>query len=102
MRRPVYEEPCWPQATPQNKSDNKKENTMTLTIPSGESCLDRLCLVIHTPVTIHLTNGVKLTGAITEVLTDGFILSRDGVSQVVFRHAAATVLPTDGNATVAS
>lgn len=44
-------------------------------------------------VTIFLTNGVKLQGVIVEVSTDSLTLKRDGITQLVFRQAIATILP---------
>lgn len=54
----------------------------------------------ETPVTVFLTNGVKLSGVITTVFQQdayeytGIILSRDGVSQMVEQHAIATIMPS--------
>lgn len=56
----------------------------------------------NTPVTVFLTNGVKLGGSITDVEAvqeDGKItvesinLTRDGITQLIFRQAIATVMP---------
>lgn len=49
----------------------------------------------HSPVTVFLTNGVKLSGAITAVDEQCMTLARDGVTQLVMRHAVATVMPQD-------
>ena len=49
----------------------------------------------HSPVTVFLTNGVKLSGSITYVDEDAMTLARDGVTQLIFRHAIATVMPQD-------
>jgi len=49
----------------------------------------------HAPVTIFLTNGVKLSGNITYVDEDACTLSRAGVTQLIFKHAIATVMPQD-------
>lgn len=49
----------------------------------------------HSPVTVFLTNGVKLSGSITWVDEDCVTLVRDGVTQLIFRHAVATVMPQD-------
>ena len=45
------------------------------------------------PVSIYLSNGVSLKGTITETCNDGFLLTRDNVTQLVLFHALATVLP---------
>ncbi|RYG62040.1 MAG: RNA chaperone Hfq [Alphaproteobacteria bacterium] len=49
----------------------------------------------HAPVTVFLTNGVKLSGSITYVDEEALTLSRDGVTQLIFKHAIATVMPQD-------
>ena len=49
----------------------------------------------HAPVTVFLTNGVKLSGSITYVDADAMTLARDGVTQLIFKHAIATVMPQD-------
>lgn len=49
----------------------------------------------HAPVTVFLTNGVKLSGSITYVDEDAMTLARDGVTQLIFKHAIATVMPQD-------
>ena len=48
------------------------------------------------PVTVFLTNGVKLGGVITKQDKDSLILSRAGNSQMVYKHAIATILPNNG------
>jgi host factor-I protein len=53
-------------------------------------------LVAHrSPTTIFLTNGVKLSGIVTFVDEDCLTLSRDGVTQLVMKHAISTVMPQD-------
>jgi host factor-I protein len=46
-------------------------------------------------VTIFLTNGVKLSGTVTMVDHDCMTLSRDGVTQLIMKHAVSTVMPQD-------
>lgn len=46
------------------------------------------------PVTIFLVNGVKLQGAITWFDNFCLLLRRDGQSQLVYKHAISTVMPT--------
>lgn len=45
------------------------------------------------PVTVFLTNGVKLSGIITAYDNSSLVLARDGISQLVMFHAIATVMP---------
>lgn len=49
----------------------------------------------HAPVTVFLTNGVKLSGSITFVDEEALTLARDGVTQLILKHAIATVMPQD-------
>ncbi len=49
----------------------------------------------QSPVTVFLTNGVKLSGVLTFADAGAFTLSRDGVTQLVYQHAVATVMPAD-------
>jgi RNA chaperone Hfq len=51
---------------------------------------------IEQPLTVFLTNGVKLGGVITKQDKDSLILSRAGNSQMVYKHAIATILPNNG------
>ena len=47
-----------------------------------------------TPVTVFLINGVKLQGAITWFDNFCILLRRDGQSQLVYKHAVSTIMPT--------
>jgi host factor-I protein len=46
------------------------------------------------PVTMFLVNGVKLQGIITWFDNFSVLLRRDGHSQLVYKHAISTVMPT--------
>ena len=46
------------------------------------------------PVTIFLMNGVKLQGVITWFDNFCVLLRRDGQSQLVYKHAISTVMPS--------
>jgi host factor-I protein len=46
-----------------------------------------------TPVTVFLVNGVKLQGVITWYDNFCVLLRRDGLSQLVYKHAISTVMP---------
>ncbi len=46
------------------------------------------------PVTIFLVNGVKLQGIITWFDNFCVLLRRDGQSQLVYKHAISTVMPS--------
>ena len=47
-----------------------------------------------TPVTVYLISGVKLQGIITWFDNFSVLLRRDGHSQLVYKHAISTVMPT--------
>ena len=46
------------------------------------------------PVTIFLVNGVKLQGVVTWFDNFCVLLRRDGQSQLVYKHAISTVMPS--------
>ena len=45
------------------------------------------------PATVFLVNGVKLQGIITWFDNFSMLLRRDGVSQLVYKHAISTIMP---------
>ena len=45
-------------------------------------------------VTVFLINGVKLQGIITFFDDDSFLLRRDGHTQLVYKHAVSTIMPS--------
>jgi len=45
------------------------------------------------PLTIFLVNGVKLQGVVTWFDNFCVLLRRDGVSQLVYKHAVSTIMP---------
>ncbi len=47
-----------------------------------------------TPVTIFLVNGVKLQGIVTWFDNFSVLLRRDGHTQLVYKHAISTVMPS--------
>ncbi len=46
------------------------------------------------PVTTFLVNGVKLQGVITWFDNFCILLRRDGQSQLVYKHAISTIMPS--------
>ena len=46
------------------------------------------------PLTIFLVNGVKLQGVVTWFDNFCVLLRRDGQSQLVYKHAISTVMPS--------
>ena len=47
-----------------------------------------------TPLTIFLVNGVKLQGIVTWFDNFSVLLRRDGHTQLVYKHAISTVMPS--------
>jgi len=47
-----------------------------------------------TPVTVFLVNGVKLQGIATWFDNFSVLLRRDGHTQLVYKHAISTVMPS--------
>ncbi|VAW02581.1 RNA-binding protein Hfq [hydrothermal vent metagenome] len=47
-----------------------------------------------TPLTIFLVNGVKLQGVVTWFDNFCMLLRRDGHSQLVYKHAISTIMPS--------
>ena len=45
-------------------------------------------------VTVFLINGVKLQGVITWFDNFSILLRRDGQSQLVYKHAISTIMPS--------
>lgn len=52
----------------------------------------------RTSVTIFLVKGVKLQGVITWFDAFSLLLRRDGVSQLIYKHAMSTIMPADAPA----
>jgi len=48
----------------------------------------------RTPVTVFLVNGVKLQGIVTWFDNFSVLLRRDGHTQLVYKHAISTVMPS--------
>ena len=47
------------------------------------------------PVTVFLTNGVRLQGTVTAFDSYSVLLSRDRQAQLVYKHAISTILPSE-------
>ena len=48
-----------------------------------------------TPVTVFLVNGVKLQGIVTWFDNFSVLLRRDGHTQLIYKHAISTVMPSE-------
>jgi host factor-I protein len=79
----------------QNSGSNKR--TVKMTAEKSQNVQDVFLNYIRknkTPVTIFLVNGVKLQGIVTWFDNFSVLLRRDGHSQLVYKHAISTVMPT--------
>lgn len=47
-----------------------------------------------TPVTMFLVKGVKLQGIVTWFDNFSVLLRRDGQSQLIYKHAISTIMPS--------
>lgn len=47
-------------------------------------------------VTVFLINGVKLQGIITWFDENSLLLRRDGHTQLIYKHAVSTIMPSTG------
>jgi host factor-I protein len=45
------------------------------------------------PVTMFLKNGIKLQGYVTSFDTFCILLTRDGQSQIIYKHAISSIQP---------
>jgi host factor-I protein len=48
-----------------------------------------------TSVTIFLVNGVKLQGIVTWFDNFSLLLKKEGISQLVYKHAISTIMPAN-------
>ncbi len=46
------------------------------------------------PVTVFLVNGVKLQGLVVSFDNFSVLLRRDGHSQLIYKHAISTIMPS--------
>ncbi len=70
-----------------------------VTAPSGkgQSLQDQFLNLLRknkTPVTMFLVKGVKLQGIVTWFDNFSILLRRDGQSQLVYKHAVSTIMPS--------
>lgn len=68
-------------------SDNKSQNVQDVFLNTIRKSKN--------PVTVFLVNGVKLQGIITWFDNFSILLRRDNMSQLVYKHAISTIMPTN-------
>jgi host factor-I protein len=83
-----------------NICNNTKPNKKTRSRMSSEKSQNLQDVFLNnirknkTPVTVFLVNGVKLQGIVTWFDNFSVLLRRDNHSQLVYKHAISTVMPT--------
>lgn len=45
-------------------------------------------------ITIFLVNGIKLQGLVTHFDSEVILLRRDGHTQLIYKHAVSTIMPS--------
>jgi host factor-I protein len=78
------------------RGKNKKDQVNTMAQEKPQNLQDTFLNHVRKtklPVTVFLVNGVKLQGIITWFDNFCLLLRRDGVSQLVYKHAISTIMP---------
>ena len=75
------------------------EGSVPATAPAGkgQNLQDQFLNLLRknkTPVTMFLVKGVKLQGIVTWFDNFSILLRRDGQSQLVYKHAVSTIMPS--------
>jgi len=68
-----------------------------LPVGKGQNLQDQFLNLLRkhkTPVTMFLVKGVKLQGIVTWFDNFSILLRRDGQSQLVYKHAVSTIMPS--------
>lgn len=81
------------------KPDTPEEAPEPVSKPTGKSqnLQDQFLNLLRknkTPVTMFLVKGVKLQGIVTWFDNFSILLRRDGQSQLVYKHAISTIMPS--------
>ena len=69
----------------------------TITVDKKQNLQDTFLNSVRrakTPLTIFLVNGVKLQGVVSWFDNFCVLLRRDGQSQLVYKHAISTIMPS--------
>jgi host factor-I protein len=95
-------------ARPRSKPETVEETTPETSAPAaapvpasavikGQNLQDAFLNLLRknkTPVTMFLVKGVKLQGIVTWFDNFSILLRRDGQSQLVYKHAISTIMPS--------
>jgi host factor-I protein len=78
----------------QTEGDRRKIRTMAERSQNLQDLFLNSVRKSKNPLTIFLINGVKLTGVVTSFDNFCVLLRRDGHSQLVYKHAISTIMPS--------
>lgn len=82
---------------PAKESDATPEAAPITGGAKGQNLQDQFLNLLRknkTPVTMFLVKGVKLQGIVTWFDNFSILLRRDGQSQLVYKHAVSTIMPS--------
>lgn len=85
---------------PKAENETPAEAAEVLSAPAtgkGQNLQDQFLNLLRknkTPVTMFLVKGVKLQGIVTWFDNFSILLRRDGQSQLVYKHAVSTIMPS--------
>ena len=85
-----------PRATPPAEAEDDA-GAPPLVAGKGQNLQDQFLNLLRknkTPVTMFLVKGVKLQGIVTWFDNFSILLRRDGQSQLVYKHAISTIMPS--------
>jgi host factor-I protein len=74
--------------------DDKRDNPVTEKKQNLQDTFLNSVRKTKTPLTIFLVNGVKLQGVVSWFDNFCVLLRRDGQSQLVYKHAISTIMPS--------
>ncbi|MDE8653876.1 RNA chaperone Hfq [Novosphingobium album (ex Liu et al. 2023)] len=86
-----------PASAPETASAPAEALTPQLSGKPGQNLQDQFLNLLRknkTPVTMFLVKGVKLQGIVTWFDNFSILLRRDGQSQLVYKHAISTIMPS--------
>lgn len=84
-------------ARPKPAAAEPAETKASAPAKGGQSLQDAFLNLLRknkTPVTMFLVKGVKLQGIVTWFDNFSILLRRDGQSQLVYKHAISTIMPS--------
>ena len=76
------------------ETTNKKDKTMSQETQDIQSDFLNDLRKNKVSVTVFLVNGVKLQGIITWFDNFSLLLRRDGHTQLIYKHAVSTIMPS--------